>query len=202
MNDDVTGGHRFCLGSVLRVVYSDFYGSLVGFAVVHAGFGSQTEAFRNSAAVNGFDTGGQEMSGMLSGRVYVYRVQAVRRWAVCRRDVEKTEPRAMGLHPMGQKIRHREVEDMTTWHKRDWRQYYELTRRPWQRRRPPRPVYPTGLNRVLPAAGFSLSELDDAGVDLDQAEQLGLPVDAGRIGAYGPNVTVLRDFVRTSRHPL
>ncbi|HKW56376.1 MAG TPA: hypothetical protein VJN42_03380 [Candidatus Acidoferrum sp.] len=90
---------------------------------------------------------------------------------------------------------------MSTWHKRDWQQFYELARRPWQRRRPPRPVYPTGLNRVLPAQGFSLSELDDAGVDLDQAERLGLPVDAGRIGTYGPNVTVLRDFVRTSRQP-
>src|SRR5580704_5409825 len=91
---------------------------------------------------------------------------------------------------------------MTTWQKCDWKQCYELARRPWQRHRPPRPVYPTGLNRVLPAQGFSLSELDDAGVDLDQAEQLGLPVDAGRIGAYGPNVTVLRDFVRSSRQPL
>jgi ribosomal protein L13E len=91
---------------------------------------------------------------------------------------------------------------MTTWHKRDWQQFYELARRPWRRHRPPRPVYPTGLNRVLPAAGFSLSELDDAGVDLDLAERLGLPVDAGRIGAYGPNVTVLRDFVRSSRQPL
>lgn len=90
---------------------------------------------------------------------------------------------------------------MTTWHKRDWQQFYELARRPWQRHRPPRPVYPTGLNRVLPAQGFSLSELDDAGVDLELAEQLGLPVDAGRIGAYGPNVTVLRDFVRSSRQP-
>ena len=90
---------------------------------------------------------------------------------------------------------------MTTWHKRDWQQFYELARRPWQRHRPPRPVYPTGLNRVLPAQGFSLSELDDAGVDLDLAERLGLPVDAGRIGAYGPNVNVLRDFVRSSRQP-
>jgi hypothetical protein len=27
-------------------------------------------------------------------------------------------------------------------------------------------------------------------------------VDAGRIGAYEPNVSVLRDFVRSSRHPL
>jgi len=96
----------------------------------------------------------------------------------------------------------RDVKEMTTWHKRDWRQFYELARRPWRKHRPPRPVYPTGLNRVLPAAGFSLSELDDAGVDLDQAESLGLPVDAGRIGAYGPNVTVLRDFVRSSRQPL
>src|SRR5208282_4243659 len=92
--------------------------------------------------------------------------------------------------------------EMNTWHKRDWKQFYELARRPWQRHRPPRPVYPTGLNRVLPAAGFSLSELDDAGVDLELAERLGLPVDAGRIGAYGPNVTVLRDFVRSSRQPV
>jgi ribosomal protein L13E len=95
-----------------------------------------------------------------------------------------------------------ETSTMTTWHKRDWQQYYELARRPWRRHRPPRPVYPTGMNRVLPAAGYSLSELDDAGVDLDLAERLGLPVDAGRIGAYGPNVTVLRDFVRSSKHPL
>jgi hypothetical protein len=41
------------------------------------------------------------------------------------------------------------VKRMTTWHKRDWQQFY-----------------------------------------------------AGRIGAYGPNVTVLRDFVRSSRQPL
>src|SRR5438445_3273473 len=55
-------------------------------------------------------------------------------------------------------------KSMTFWHKRDWQQYYEIARRPWQRLRPPRPVYPTGLNRVQPAAGFSLSELDDAAV--------------------------------------
>src|SRR5215467_6952649 len=88
---------------------------------------------------------------------------------------------------------------MATWQKRDWQQFYEIARRPWRRNRPPRPVYPSGLNRVAPAQGFSLSELDDAGVDLDQAERLGLPVDAGRIGVYGPNVTVLRDFIRASR---
>jgi ribosomal protein L13E len=109
------------------------------------------------------------------------------------------EPGASRKHP----IKDGELKrSMNTWHKRDWRQFYELARRPWQRHRPPRPVYPSGFNRVLPAAGFSFSELDDAGVDLDLAESLGLPVDAGRIGAYGPNVTVLRDFVRSSRHPL
>ena len=91
---------------------------------------------------------------------------------------------------------------MNNWQKRDWKQFYELARRRRQRHRPPRPVYPAGMNRVAPAAGYSLSELDDAGVDLDQAERLGLPVDAGRIGAYGPNVTTLRDFVRSSRQPL
>src|SRR5260370_21358475 len=84
---------------------------------------------------------------------------------------------------------------MTTWHKRDWQQFYELARRPWQRHRPPRPVYPTGLNRVLPAQGFSLSELDDAGVDLDLAARLSLPVDAGPICPYPPTATHLRTFV-------
>ena len=91
---------------------------------------------------------------------------------------------------------------MTTWHKRDWEQYYEMARRPWRRHRPPRPVYPTGTNRVLPAQGFSLSELDDAGVDLELPHIIKIKIDAGRIGAYGPNVTVLRDFIRSSRQPL
>jgi ribosomal protein L13E len=124
---------------------------------------------------------------------------------------EASEPYRPSVHPKGRSKRiGREVgpskfrieQEMTTWHKRDWEQFYELARRPWRRHRPPRPVYPTGINRVLPAQGFSLSELDDAGVDLDLAERLGLPVDAGRIGAYGPNVTVLRDFIRSSRQPL
>jgi ribosomal protein L13E len=113
---------------------------------------------------------------------------------------ERSEPSSPARHPRLWIARNK--TQMTTWHKRDWQQFYELARRPWQRHRPPRPIYPTGLNRVLPAQGFSLSELDDAGVDLDLAERLGLPVDAGRIGAYGPNVTVLRDFVRSSRQPL
>ncbi len=85
------------------------------------------------------------------------------------------------------------------WDKRDWRQFFEIASRPWQRRRPPRPVYASGVNRVLPAIGFSLSELDDAGINIELAESLGIPVDASRIGAYGPNVSALRDFVRSAR---
>ena len=46
-----------------------------------------------------------------------------------------------------------------------------------------------------------MSELDDAGINIDQAEHFGLPVDASRIGAYGPNVSALREFVRSARQP-
>ncbi len=116
-----------------------------------------------------------------------------------RKNAESDQPvmRADAIHDGSQTF-----IAMTTWQKRDWQQFYELARRPWRHRRPPRPVYPSGLNRVAPAQGYSLSELDDAGVDLDLAERLGLPVDAGRIGVYGPNVTVLREFIRSSRQPL
>jgi ribosomal protein L13E len=36
---------------------------------------------------------------------------------------------------------------------------------------------------------------------MEAAERLGLPVDAARIGAYGPNVSALREFVRSARPP-
>lgn len=86
------------------------------------------------------------------------------------------------------------------WSKRDWHQFFHTMRRGWERYRPPRPVQVNLNNRVLPAEGFSLRELDDAGITIDQAQVLGLPVDAGRVGVYGPNVTALRDFVRAARH--
>ena len=85
------------------------------------------------------------------------------------------------------------------WHKRDWHQFSKIAKRPWERRRPPRPVALSGANRIVPAVGFSLSELDDAGINLEAAEQLGLPVDVVRVGTYGPNVSALRDFVRSTR---
>jgi ribosomal protein L13E len=87
------------------------------------------------------------------------------------------------------------------WDKNDWHKFFILANRPWYRHRPPRPVYPTGTHRVLPAVGFSLSELDDAGINVEAAERLGLPVDASRIGAYGPNVSALREFVRSAKRP-
>ncbi len=85
------------------------------------------------------------------------------------------------------------------WNKRDWNEFFQIVRSRWQRHRPPRPVYLSGRNRVVPAVGFSLAELDDAGLNIEQAEMLGLPVDAGRVGSYGPNVSALRDFARVAR---
>ena len=87
------------------------------------------------------------------------------------------------------------------WDRRDWHQFFEIAQRPWQRRRPPRPVAPSGVNRLQPTTGFILSELDDAGINMEIAERLGLPIDGVRIGAYGPNVSALRDFVRSARQP-
>ena len=87
------------------------------------------------------------------------------------------------------------------WSKNDWHQFFAIANSPWHRRRPPRPVYINGSQRVLPAIGFSLSELTDAGINVEAAERLGLPVDAARIGAYGPNVSALREFVRHARQP-
>src|SRR5580704_8972680 len=94
-----------------------------------------------------------------------------------------------------------ETREQAMWDKNDWHQFFAIASKPWQRRRPPRPVYPSGTKRVLPAVGFSLSELDDAGINMEAAYRLGLPVDAARIGAYGPNVSALREFVRSARQP-
>ena len=85
------------------------------------------------------------------------------------------------------------------WHKRDWQEFSKRASSQWERRRPPRPVALSGPNRVVPVIGFSLSELDDAGINIEAAEQLGLPVDVVRVGTYGPNVSALRDFVRSAR---
>ena len=85
------------------------------------------------------------------------------------------------------------------WNRRDWDDFFHIVKRRGQMNRPPRPVHRSLRNRLTPAEGYSLAELDDAGLSIEQAEMLGLPVDAGRVGAYGPNVSVLRDYVRATR---
>jgi ribosomal protein L13E len=85
------------------------------------------------------------------------------------------------------------------WNRRDWDDFFDIQRKRWHTHRPPRPVDMSRRNRLVPAEGYSLAELDDAGLGIEQAEYFGLPVDAGRVGSYGPNVSSLREYVRATR---
>jgi ribosomal protein L13E len=85
------------------------------------------------------------------------------------------------------------------WNRREWDEFVNIVRKRWHAQRPPRPLDMSGRNRIVPAEGYSLAELEEAGLSIERAEYLGLPVDAGRVGSYGPNVTTLRDFVRVTR---
>jgi ribosomal protein L13E len=85
------------------------------------------------------------------------------------------------------------------WNRRDWDEFFDIVRKRHNLHRPPRPVDLAGRNRVLPTEGYSLAELDDAGLSIEQAERLGLPVDAGRVGSYSPNVAALREYFRATR---
>jgi len=85
------------------------------------------------------------------------------------------------------------------WNRRDWAQFFDIVNQRTSKRRPPRPLDRSMLNRLIPAEGYSLAELDDAGLSVEQAELLGLPVDAGRVGSYGPNVSTLREYIRATR---
>jgi ribosomal protein L13E len=88
------------------------------------------------------------------------------------------------------------------WNRRDWDDFFNIVKKRSHLRRPPRPVDMSRRNRLTPAEGYSLAELDDAGLSIEQAEILGLPVDAGRVGSYGPNVSSLRDYIRSTRSRL
>ena len=85
------------------------------------------------------------------------------------------------------------------WTRREWAQFFDIVAKGRNMRRPPRPLDTSRRNRLVPAEGYSLAELDDAGLSVEQAERLGLPVDAGRVGSYGPNVTALREYICTTR---
>ena len=85
------------------------------------------------------------------------------------------------------------------WNRRDWDDFFDILSKRSRMQRPPRPVDMSRRNRLVPAEGYSLAELDDAGLSIEQAEFLGLPVDAGRVGSYGPNVSTLREYIRATR---
>jgi hypothetical protein len=86
------------------------------------------------------------------------------------------------------------------WNRRDWDDFFDIVMKRSRMQRPPRPLDRSGRSRrLVPAEGYSLAELDDAGLSIEQAEHLGLPVDAGRVGSYGPNTTALREYVRATR---
>jgi ribosomal protein L13E len=85
------------------------------------------------------------------------------------------------------------------WTRRDWHEFFHRMSLRWEKYRPPRPVVPSQGDRVVPAAGFSVRELSDVGLTVEQAEMLGLPVDAGRIGSHTANVSALRVFVQQAR---
>lgn len=59
----------------------------------------------------------------------------------------------------------------------------------------PEALYVYG-RRAVPAAGFSVGELQEAGISAQQAVRMGLKVDAGRMSALGANVESLREFLR------
>lgn len=89
------------------------------------------------------------------------------------------------------------------WNRRDWHEFFHIVNKGGQKNLPLRPVDRSRRDRrLVPAEGYSLAELDDVGLSIEQAEMLGLPVDAGRVGSYGPNISELRDFLRTARSRL
>jgi ribosomal protein L13E len=86
------------------------------------------------------------------------------------------------------------------WTRSDWDAYYSIARQHrWQAKPPLRPVDRASLNHLEPAEGYSLAELDDAGLSVERAERMGLPVDIGRVGSYSPNVSALRAFIAAAR---
>jgi ribosomal protein L13E len=86
------------------------------------------------------------------------------------------------------------------WTRGDWHEFFRTMGNRWTKYRPPRPVDVSLQGRVIPTSGFSLRELDAAGLTLAMAQTLELPVDAGRVGVNSANINALRDFARAARH--
>ena len=47
-----------------------------------------------------------------------------------------------------------------------------------------------------PARGFSVSELNEVGISLEEAQRVGIPVEVGRVGLLSTNVSALRSWMR------
>lgn len=52
--------------------------------------------------------------------------------------------------------------------------------------------------RAVPAPGFSLTELEEAGITRDRARELGIQVDADRMSSLGANVDALKTYLKKS----
>lgn len=61
-------------------------------------------------------------------------------------------------------------------------------------RRTPEALYVYG-RRAVPAAGFSMNELQEAGISAQEAARMGLKVDAERMSSLGTNVESLKEFL-------
>jgi ribosomal protein L13E len=50
--------------------------------------------------------------------------------------------------------------------------------------------------RAVPAPGFSLAEIEEAGLGQDRARELGILVDTARMSSLGANVEALKDYLK------
>jgi ribosomal protein L13E len=63
---------------------------------------------------------------------------------------------------------------------------------------PPQAILIYG-RRCVPAPGFSLSELAEAAISVEQARALGLDIDQQRMNSIGANVEAVEEFARRNR---
>ena len=60
----------------------------------------------------------------------------------------------------------------------------------------PEALYVYG-RRAVPATGFSMNELQEAGISAQDALRMGLKVDAERMSSLGTNVENLKHFLKS-----
>ena len=67
------------------------------------------------------------------------------------------------------------------------------------KRKAPKIFVPSTIDgrKLAPAVGFSLLELERAGMTIEQAEDFGLRIDPDRVSALADNVTLLQRLLET-----